>query len=215
MERRKWFVSTLTEWIVDRNPLCWLIPAGLCLKGGDIPLGSSINNVKWQHTQIICFWYEWSCNPWQQVFGNRLTHDSGMQMIQLLAPPSPRILMLNRARGQSRAVALPCDVLNDKQSVKRLRIWCEGNSMWKKRRWRKAEALQQCCRACASCGCGGYTGQPAVALLRNAPSFSSRCYWSLSWTNPAFILRTDQYSLTPVLRSQGPFARVATGKLAG
>lgn len=139
-----------------------------------------------------------------------------MQMIQLLAPSSPRILTLHRARGQRRAVPLPCgDSLSDKQHTERLRIWCEGNSVWKRRRWREAEALQRlCCCACASCGWGGRTGQPAVAALGNATSFPSRCSCSPAWTNPALTLQMDQYFLTPILSSQGPFARVAIGKLA-
>lgn len=38
-------------------------------------------------------------------------------MIQLLAPPSPRILTLQRARGQERAVPLPSgDGLSDKRA---------------------------------------------------------------------------------------------------
>lgn len=87
--------------------------------------------------------------------------------------------------------------------------------MWKRCRWREAEALRRCCCACASCGWGGCMGQPAVALLRNAPSFPSRCSCSPARTNPALTLQMDQYSLTPVFTSQGPFARVAIGKLAG
>lgn len=46
------------------------------------------------------------------------------------------------------------------------------------------------------------------------PSFPSRCSCSPARTNPALTLRTDQYSPTPILGSQGPFARVAIGKLS-
>lgn len=68
---------------------------------------------------------------------------------------------------------------------------------------------------CASCGWGGHTGQPDVALLGKAPSFPSRCSCSLTRTNPDLALQMDQYSLTLILSSQGPFARMAIGKLAG
>lgn len=134
-------------------------------------------------------------------------------MIQPLAPLPPCFLTLHRARGQGCAAPPPCgDRLSDKQHAERLRVGCEGNGMWKRGRWKEAEALWLCC---ASCGWGGCTGQPAVAPLRNAPSFPSRCSCSPARTNPALTLQIDQYSPTPIVSSQGPFARVTIVKFAG